>query len=576
MVMGAIVFNGVALGPENFLERWFIDLRFFIAAHLREQDSVSDRIAIVLMDTGSEKALGVPFGTKWRQFHPDLIRTLNDAGASLIVFDAMFYDEDPEYDPALIAAIGKAGNVVAGEDGILSTPRSFRDAFSAIGNLRIPPLGGKPRYVTLDRASPAGLKPLSLVAVEGYAERTGGSGVDPWVTRASGFWIDFRHPFDYFPSFSYADVLKPEEGRLNDLHEGASFPLSVFADRIVFIGRDEGETGRNDRFVFPNSMGRTYPGVYGQAFATDAILGNHPTTRVSPWLDACCTLVSLALLLLILELRARKTRTALLSLLPIAIFVLYAALLAGSGLWLGYAPLFVGFWSVLLLHWALLRISLTASLSRAMGFDPGLIVAFRRERTRSGGHVRKEATILIADVRDYTRYVSRTEPETVSRVMSEYMEAMERCITAEGGYINKYVGDEIIAVFGFPLSADRSTRRAARAAIAMLDELARLVASWKEQGLSSVERIGIGIDTGMVAFAEVGGRTRSQFDIIGDCVNGASRIEHLTKELRRSLLTSEEVFRSLESDDSLSGSFELLKTVAVRGQGERKIFALVR
>jgi adenylate cyclase len=83
------------------------------------------------------------------------------------------------------------------------------------------------------------------------------------------------------------------------------------------------------------------------------------------------------------------------------------------------------------------------------------------------------------------------------------------------------------------------------------------------------------VDTGTVSFAEIGGRTRSQFDIIGDCINGASRIEHLTKDLRRNLLVSEEVFRELESDDSLGGTLELVTTIDVRGQGARRIFGRI-
>jgi adenylate cyclase len=113
----------------------------------------------------------------------------------------------------------------------------------------------------------------------------------------------------------------------------------------------------------------------------------------------------------------------------------------------------------------------------------------------------------------------------------------------------------VIAVFGFPLAAEKGAQRAVRAAIAMLDEPARLVASWKGHGLPSIQRIGIGIDTGTVVFMEIGGRTRSQFDIIGDCMNGASRIEHLTKDPERRLLSSEESCRGLENDDSLAASF---------------------
>jgi adenylate cyclase len=178
-------------------------------------------------------------------------------------------------------------------------------------------------------------------------------------------------------------------------------------------------------------------------------------------------------------------------------------------------------------------------------------------------------------VRGYTAYVSGTDSAVVSRVMADYMAAMERCITAEGGYINKYVGDEIIAVFGFPLAAEGSAERAARAGMAMLVELNGLVAVWKQQGTACIERIGIGIDAGPVVFAEIGGHTKSQFDIIGDCINGASRIEALTKELKQGMLLSEEAYHGIEQNDSLAGSFGFVRTVAVRGQGRRRIYGRI-
>jgi class 3 adenylate cyclase/CHASE2 domain-containing sensor protein len=566
LALGAGVFRG-----ENFLERLFVDLRFFIAAHARVQETISDRVAVVLMDAGSEKQLAVPYGAKWRQFHPDLIRRLTDAGASLVVFDALFFDQDPVRDPPFAAAIGQAGNVIAGEDGSVSTEPALRGSFLGIGDLRIPQLGGVPRFLRSSATASQGLSPLSVLAVDELTRRAGAA-----APSGSVVWIDFREPVSYFPAFSYADVIDAPDGRVRDLSTGSSTPLSVFSGKIVFIGRDEGDPSRTDRFPFPNSLGRLHPGVYGHAYAADMLLRGTRITRTSGWVDAGCTLALLALLLAILELRARKLRAALLAALPIAAFVVCQALLSGLGIWLGFAPLIVAYGSALVLHWVLVRVSMAASLSRAMGFDPKLIDAFRKESARQGGSVRKEVSILIADVRDYTRYVSRTEPATVSLVISEYMNAMERCITRQGGYINKYVGDEIVAVFGFPLDSARGTERAARAAVAMLEELTGLTAAWRERKLSSIERIGIGIDTGTVTFAEVGGRTRSQLDIIGDCINGASRIEHLTKDLRRSLLVSEEVYRALESDDSLAGLFELVKTVTVRGQGERRVFGFVR
>lgn len=573
LALGAGLFRG-----ENFLERAFIDLRFFIAAHARTQESFSDAIAIVLMDHDSESILNVPYGVKWRRFDPALIRALKEAGAALVVFDSVFFDQDPQLDPPFAAAIRDAGNVMAGEDGKDRTAPSLRDSFLGIGDLTFVRLGDVPRKLR-PRPTTDDLSPLSVLAVTELRQRTAeaGAAVPAPAARSDlpDLWIDYRVPQSTFPTFSYADVLEAREGRVRELSSDSPMPLSVFSGRIVFIGRDEGDPSRNDRFVFPNSLGRLSAGVYGHAYAAEMLLRGRRITRCSGWVDAAATAALLLILLSILELRSRTLRAVLLVILPFAGFAVCQALLSGPGIWLGYAPLLVAFAAALILHWTLVRISLAARLSRAVGFDQRLIDAFRAESARLGGTVRREVAILIADVRDYTRYVSRTDPGTVSLVMTEYMSAMEGCITAQGGYINKYVGDEIIAVFGFPLEQARCAERAARAGIAMGEELVRLAASWAGRGIASISRIGIGIDTGTVTFVEVGGRTRSQFDIIGDCINGASRIEHLTKELGRPLLVSEEVVRAVESIDSLSGLFTLVKSVAVRGQGERRVFGLV-
>jgi class 3 adenylate cyclase/CHASE2 domain-containing sensor protein len=495
------------------------------------------------------------------------------AGAAVVVFDSVFFDQDPERDPPLAAAIGAAGNVMAGEDDKDHTAETLRSSFLAVGDLSLTQIGDVPRLV---RNTPTveGLLPLSRLCAQQYARLTGGPALLPDPRPV--LWIDYREPLSAFPSFSFADVLNPRDGRIRDLSTDTSMPLSIFSGRIVLIGRDEGDPSRTDRFPFPNSLGRLQAGVYGHAYATDMLLRGTSITRTTGWVDAAATAALLIVFLGILELRSRLLRGALLALLPFAAFAACQALLSASGIWLGCAPLLVGFLSALLLYWVLLRLSLSASLSRAVGFDPGLIDAFRRESYRSTGTVRREVSIVIADVRDYTLYVSRTDPAAVSQVMTEYMGAMERCVTAQGGYINKFVGDEIIAVFGFPLEQAHVAARAVRTGIAMLEELARLAAAWHERGTASISRIGVGIDMGTVTFVEVGGRTRRQFDVIGDCINGASRIERLTKVLGRPLLVSEEVVRAIENDDNLSGLFAMVKSVAVRGQGDRRVFGLVR
>ena len=565
VLAGAVLFRG-----ENFLERGLVDLRFFIISSLRTRATTSEKVAIIAMDNHSEEVLKVRYGSKWRQFHPGLIRVLNEAGASLVVFDAKFLDSEPQWDPALAEAIRNAGNVIAGEDEPGSTAAALRGAFLAIGDLRWKALGRIPRFVPVS-GDPTGIPPLSVAAASAEATRQGHAPPDPRVAKPPGFWISFRWAPDSFFSFSYADVLLAADGRLANPERTA---LSVFKDRIVLVGLDD-RTSQADRFAFPNTMLRQYPGVFGQAYAVQTILSRAALTRLSPWVDGLLAAGVLAVTLLLFEVRARKTRALLLVLLPVLFFACATVVLSAANTWVGCAPVLVGFAAVLLLHWVDLRITLSSRLSRAMGFDPRLMDAFRAESARAGGPVRRDVTILIADVRGYTAYVSTTDSSVVSRVMAEYMSAMERCITAEGGYINKYVGDEIISVFGFPLASEGSAERAVRAGMAMLVELDSLVAIWKQQGTAGIERIGIGIDTGSVVFAEIGGRTKSQFDIIGDCINGASRIEQLTKDLKRTLLLSEEAYRGIESNDSLAGSFGFVKAVAVRGQGRRRIYGRI-
>jgi len=569
MIAGPLAFQG-----NNFLERFFLDLRFFIASSLQPASVHSERIAIIRMDSSSADLLGVPQGTKWRQFHPQLIRILNDAGARLVVFDSRFVDLEPEWDAALAASFVQAGNVIAGEEEPRTTAPELEGTLRAIGNLRMRSVGRDrtPRFVPVVGNAGGAMWPLSVIAVQQYAELARTDSPPAWCYRPPGFWIDFLRKPSYFPSFSYAEAFNAVEGRILD---SSRTPLSIFSGRIVLIGLDD-PTSLRDYFTLPNTMGGMYPGVYVHAFAAETILRGKPVVRAGPWADAGICLFFILGLLGILGLGFRRVRAAVLAVLPIVSFCLALALLMTERLWLGYAPIFVSFWAVLLLERLHGRILLAVNLRRAFGFDPRLLDSFRKESGRVGGPVRREVAILIADVRNYTAWVSGTDPVQVSKVMSDFLAAMERCITGSGGYINKYVGDQIIAVFGFPLDCSQCAPRAVRAGLAMRKELGRLRSSWRERRLTGIERMGVSIDTGTVTFTEIGGQTKSQFDIIGDCVNGASRIEHLTKELKRDFLISEEAYHALQQDDRVSGSFTFLKNAAIRGQGRRKVYALIR
>jgi class 3 adenylate cyclase len=149
----------------------------------------------------------------------------------------------------------------------------------------------------------------------------------------------------------------------------------------------------------------------------------------------------------------------------------------------------------------------------------------------------REATILFADLRDYTTWVEATDPRQVVRDLNSYFTEMEAAIRAHGGLVLQYIGDEIEAVFGAPVARPDHAEAAVRAALDMRARLAAWNARRTAEGQPSL-RHGIGIHTGTVVAGNIGSRERLSYALVGDPVNVASRLQGLTKELAADVLVS--------------------------------------
>lgn len=561
----AVAVGAIFFGPLNRLEMFFLDARFVITTAFSGMAEISDDIVIVLMDTESEKTLGVPVGSRWREFFPGFIETLNTAGARTIVFDLEFLSEEPDFDTEFARQISAAGNVISGEWDYNTTLEELSRAFAEIGSLRVEAVRGNPRRIRFNVGE--GRLPVSILAAEFF---TGGETKSSVIEEGS-FWIFFDRPSDRFPSFSFSEVYLAANGRIADERKT---PLSFFKDKLVLVGID---LPGLDRHSFPYTFGSKIPGVFGQAAAIQTALSGEYLVSVPVWVNLCTLALFAAVYGLILDFSKVVLRRILIGIFPGVIFVAAALVFTQAQLWFSFAPIFASSLAAAAAHWTIHRRILRSGLRRAIGFDPELVNRFRREAR--GGVVQADVAVLCADVRDYTAFVTRTDPDKVSAVMNEYLHTMEEIISSERGYVNKYVGDEIIAVFGFPLTDDQTALRAVRSAAAMLKALDTLVAAWEERGVAGIQRIGIGIDYGTVTFAEMGGRSRKQFDIIGNAINGASRIQTLTKELRHDLAIPQEVFNALLKDDTekkIVDSFNPLGAYSIRGQGERLVYVYSR
>lgn len=154
-----------------------------------------------------------------------------------------------------------------------------------------------------------------------------------------------------------------------------------------------------------------------------------------------------------------------------------------------------------------------------------------------GGEIR-EAAILFTDIRNFTAISSGMKPDQVVDWLNRYFEKMSQCIVEEGGIVNKYIGDSILAVFGVPIGLDNNTAAAIGAAYKMRSAKAQLNAELAQAGLPPMHS-GIGIHAGPVLAGNIGSSSRMEYTVIGDTVNVAARMEKLCKEFDTDIILSE-------------------------------------
>ena len=136
--------------------------------------------------------------------------------------------------------------------------------------------------------------------------------------------------------------------------------------------------------------------------------------------------------------------------------------------------------------------------------------------------MRRNLTILYSDIRGFTQMAERMEPEELVDGLNEYFSVMTDLVFANGGTLDKYLGDGILAFFGDPIPFEDHAERAVATAFQMREKVVELRSTWMrlEEELS----IGIGISTGYVTVGNVGSATRSDYTVLGSHVNVAARL----------------------------------------------------
>jgi adenylate cyclase len=139
------------------------------------------------------------------------------------------------------------------------------------------------------------------------------------------------------------------------------------------------------------------------------------------------------------------------------------------------------------------------------------------------GGKRMEVTVVFTDIRGFTAYAEANPPERVVEHINAYFEIATRHIHQQGGYVDKFIGDAVLGVFGAPLAQPDHALRALRASVAMQRELLAQDATANPL----LAKVGIGINSGVAISGDLGSEVKRQYSVIGDCVNVASRINAL-------------------------------------------------
>ena len=359
------------------------------------------------------------------------------------------------------------------------------------------------------------------------------------VDRSGKAILRFRGPSGTHPTYSAASVIQSEL-RLR-AGEPPTVDVDVFKDSYVFFGLSA--AGLHD--LRPTPVGNVYPGVEIYATMLDNLLSGDFMVDASSMLVVLATLFLAWISAFAIVLFSRKAWH---SLLMIGIFL---PVPAAAGM-VAYA---FGVWWPVVVDQSAVVLSLVAGLvfnyateGRQKAFlkhafkhylSPVVIERILEDpsKLKLGGE-RRELTIFFSDLQGFSGFSERLDPEALTSLLNDYLSDMTDIILDEGGTLDKYEGDAIIAFWNAPLEQPDHAVRACRAALRCQHKLSERREELRQRTGETL-RARIGIHTGAVVVGNMGSRNRFDYTVLGDAANLASRLEGANKPFGTYLMVSE-------------------------------------
>ena len=383
------------------------------------------------------------------------------------------------------------------------------------------------------------------------------------LDRDGNVILAFRGGLGVYPAITAASLLRSEL-QLREGHKPSVDP-SFFDDAYVFFGPSA--PGLMD--LVPTPLEGSSPGVVMHATLLDNLLANDLIADVPRWLSGIWMAI-VALVGGILPLFARN------GLQSLAIIGGVAATPAV----LGFLAYPLGYWFPIASLFMAAAMALFASLSLAYATEgrqrrfikgafnqylsPVVIEKLISDpgSLRLGGE-RRELSLYFSDIQGFTSFSEELDPERLTALLNAYLSAMTDIVLEEGGTIDKYQGDAVIAFWNAPLDVPDHAERAVRAAVRCQEKLAELRPGFRAQyGHDLYARIGL--NTGAVIVGNMGSQQRFDYTFLGDAGNLAARLEGVNKVFGTFMMISEATM--VLAGDAFA--YRELSTITVVGRAE--------
>lgn len=206
------------------------------------------------------------------------------------------------------------------------------------------------------------------------------------------------------------------------------------------------------------------------------------------------------------------------------------------------------------------------------------------ELVKLGGE-KKECTVLFSDIENFTNLSESLPPEFLVQIVNEYHSEMTELVFANNGFLDKYEGDAIMAVYGAPVSIGNHAVQACRTAVQMQKRLKELREKWRNEN-KPLLKCRIGINSGPMIVGNMGSRERFDYTVMGDAVNLAARLEGANKNYGSRILIGQETYQLAKSEivarlldyiqvKGKSKPVQVYQLLAMKDEADSRLFALV-